>query len=65
MDAQKNNGTKYSTEKNKEELKIYKSLWEETKRQVEIITDDELIEYRKDLNQMIIWIWVKHLIVFT
>lgn len=51
--------------KNKEELKIYKSLWEETKRQVEIITDDELIEYRKDLNQMIIWIWVKHLIVFT
>ena len=51
--------------KNKEELKIYKSLWEETKRQVEIITDDELIEYRQDLNQMIIWIWVKHLIVFT
>ena len=51
--------------KNKEELKIYKSLWEETKRQAEIITDDELIEYRKDLNQMIIWIWVKHLIVFT
>ena len=51
--------------KNKEELKIYKSLWQETKRQVEIITDDELIEYRKDLNQMIIWIWVKHLIVFT
>ena len=49
---EKNDRIKYiaftPTEKNKEALKDYKKLWEETKRQIEVINDDELIEYRKD-----------------
>ena len=48
----KNNGIKdlvfTPSEKNKKALKIYKKLWEETKRQIEVINDDEPIEYRKD-----------------
>ena len=35
-------------EKNKEALKNYKNFWEEIKRQIESINDDETIEYRKD-----------------
>ena len=50
---EKNNGIKYLlftlTEKNKEALKSYKKLWEKTKRQIEVINDDESIEYRKNL----------------
>ena len=37
-----------SQKKNKEALKNYKKRWEETKRQIEVINDDEPIEYRKD-----------------
>ena len=37
------------TEKNKGALKNYKNLWEETERQIEVINDDEPIEYRNDL----------------
>ena len=36
-----------STGKNKEALKNYTKLWEETKRQIEVINDDESIKYRK------------------
>ena len=35
-------------EKNKEALKNYKNFWEEIKRQIESINDDETIQYRKD-----------------
>ena len=42
-----NDGIKYlvftRTEKNKEALKNYKKLWEETKKQIEVINDDEPI----------------------
>ena len=42
-----NDGIKYlvftPTEKNKEALKNYKKLWEETKKQIEVINDDEPI----------------------
>ena len=38
--------------KNKQALKNYKKLWEETKRQIEVINDDEPIEYRKDFLKM-------------
>ena len=50
-----NDGIKYlvfaSTEK-KETLKNYRTLWEETKRQIEVINDDEPIEYRKDFMKI-------------
>ena len=50
-----NDGIKYlvfaSTEK-KETLKNYRTLWEETKRQIEIINNDEPIEYRKDFMEI-------------
>ena len=50
-----NDGIKYlvfaSTEK-KEALKNYRTLWEETKRQIEVINDDEPIEYRKDFMKI-------------
>ena len=53
---EKNDGIKYiaftPTEKNKEALKDYKKLWEETKRQIEVINDDEPIEYRKDFMKI-------------
>ena len=52
----KNNGIKdlvfTPSEKNKKALKIYKKLWEETKRQIEVINDDEPIEYRKDFMKI-------------
>ena len=42
-----NDGIKYlsftPTEKNKKALKNYKKLWEETKKQIEVINDDEPI----------------------
>ena len=48
---EENDGIKYivfaSTEKNKEALENYKTLWEETKRQIEVINDNEPIKYRK------------------
>ena len=51
-----NHGIKYlvfaSTDKSKEALKNYKKLWEETKRQIEVINDDEPIEYRKDFMKI-------------
>ena len=41
-------GIKYlvftSTDKNKEAFKNYRKLWEETKKQIEVINDDELDE---------------------
>ena len=37
-----------SKQKNKEALKNYTKLWEETKQQIELINDDEPIEYRED-----------------
>ena len=37
-----------SKEKKKEALKNYTKLWEETKQQIELINDDEPIEYRED-----------------
>ena len=50
-----NDGIKYlvfaSAEK-KETLKNYRTLWEETKRQIEVINDDEPIEYRKDFMKI-------------
>ena len=53
---EKNDRIKYiaftPTEKNKEALKDYKKLWEETKRQIEVINDDEPIEYRKDFMKI-------------
>ena len=48
---EKNNRIKYlvfgSTNKNKEALRNYKKIWEEIKRQIEVINDDEPIECRK------------------
>ena len=32
----------------KRSIKKYTKLWEETKRQIEVISDDEPIKYRKD-----------------
>ena len=40
------------TEKNKEALKSYKKLWEETKRQIKVINEDEPIKYRKDFMKI-------------
>ena len=49
---EENDGIKYlvfaSTDKNKEALKKYTKLWEETKRPIEVINDDERIKYKKD-----------------
>ena len=68
---EENDGIKYlvfaSTGKSKEALKNYTKLWKETKRQIEVISDDKPIEYRKDLmkiklNQAMTCPWVKHLI---
>ena len=53
---EENDGIKYlvfaSTDKNKEALKNYKILWEETKKQIEVINDDETIECRKDFMKI-------------
>ena len=53
---EENDGSKYlvlaSTVKNKEALKNYTKLWEETKRQIEVIYDDEPIKYRKDFKKI-------------
>ena len=50
--TEENDGIKYlnfvSTDKKKEALKNYTELWEETRRQFEIINDDEPVKYRKD-----------------
>ena len=40
------------TEKSKEALRNYKKLQEETKRQIEVINDDETIKYRKDFMKI-------------
>ena len=40
------------TEKNKETLKNYERCWEETKRQIEVINDDKLFEYREDFMKI-------------
>ena len=49
---EENNGIKYlvftPTEKNKEALKNYKKTWAETKKQIEVINNDEPIKHRKD-----------------
>ena len=53
---EENNGIKYlvftSTERNKKTLKNYRKPWEETKRQIEVINYDELIEYGKDFMEI-------------
>ena len=53
---QENDGIKYlvfaSSCKNKEALKNYTKLWEETKRQIEVINNDEPIKYRKDFMKI-------------
>ena len=53
---EENNGIKHlvftPTEKNKEALKNYEKLWEETKKQIEVINDDEPIKYRKDFMKI-------------
>ena len=53
---EKNNGIKYvvfdSTDKDKEALKNYKKLWEKTKRKIEVINDDEPIEYKNDFMKI-------------
>ena len=41
-----------STDKSKEALKSYKKLWEETKKQIEVINADDPIEYRKDFMKI-------------
>ena len=38
--------------KNEGALKNYEKPWEETKRQIEVINDDEPIEYRKDFTKI-------------
>ena len=49
---EENVGIKYlvftPTDKNKEALKNSTELWRETKKQIEVINDDEPTEYRKD-----------------
>ena len=53
---EENDGIEYlafaSTDKTKEALKNYTKLCEETKRQIEVINDDEPIEYRKDFMKI-------------
>ena len=53
---EENNKTKYPvfslTKRNKEALKNYTKLWEETKRQIEVTNDDEPIKYRKDFMKI-------------
>ena len=48
---EENDGIKYlvftPTDKNKEALKNYTKLWEEVKKQIEVINNDEPFEYRK------------------
>ena len=48
---EENDGIKYlvfaSTDENKEVLKKYTKLWEETKRPIEVINDGERIKYKK------------------
>ena len=54
--TEENDGTKClvftPTEKNKETLKNYEKCWEETKRQIEVINDDKLFEYREDFMKI-------------
>ena len=38
--------------KNKEALKNYTKVWQETKKQIEVINDDEPIQYRKDFTKI-------------
>ena len=53
---EENDGIKYlvfiPTEKKQRRLKNYKKLWEETKRQIEVINDDEPIKCRKDFMKI-------------
>ena len=53
---QENDGIKYlvfaSTCKNKEALKNYTKLWEETKRQIEVLNDDEPVKCKKDFMKI-------------
>ena len=48
---EENDGIKYlvfvSTDKEKRSIKNYTELWEKPKKQIEVINDDEPIEYRK------------------
>ena len=59
---EKNDGIEYPREKkNKEALKNYAKLWEKTKREIEVINDDEPIEYRKDFMKIKFDIYYKYL----
>ena len=71
---EENNKIKYLvfslTKRNKEALKNYAKLWEETKRQIEVIKDDEPIKYKKDFMKTrfesdYYLSWVKHSILLT
>ena len=42
----------YSYRKKQRSIKKYTKLWEETKRQIEVINDDEPIEYWKDFMKI-------------
>ena len=54
--TEENVGIKYlvftPTDKNKEALKNYTKLWRETKKQIEVINDDEPSESRKDFMKI-------------
>ena len=54
--TEENVGIKYlvftPTDKNKEALKNSTELWRETKKQIEVINDDEPTEYRKDFMKI-------------
>ena len=71
---EENNETKYPvfslTKRNKEALKNYTKLWEETKRQIEVIKNDEPIKYKKGFMKTrfesdYYLSWVKHSILLT
>ena len=53
---EESNGIKYlafaSTDENKEALKKYAKLWNETKNQIKAINDDEPIKYRKEFMKI-------------
>ena len=54
--TEENVGIKYlvftPTDKNKETVKNSTELWRETKKQIEVINDDEPTEYRKDFMKI-------------
>ena len=70
---EKNNGIKHlvfdSTNKKQRSVKNYTKLWEGTKRQIEVINDDELntekTSWKLSFNQTMTCSWVKYLILLA